>query len=265
MTFQPFVTAVMVTGKCPERLPLALAACESFRQQTYPHRELVIINTGENVSRHLADRDWDFKTCPVREHFCDPDLTLGELRNVGLEESPDHVLQWDDDDWSHPDRIAYQVRAKGHSDQPVTLLNQVRYSFTNGAAFVVSQHPRPDYAVGLPGTVLLPPTTFRYPAEPRHEDTHFLKLFPQVQIAANPPELYLRFEHGRNTWSLRHVMQHYANRPGRWDLTPAATAYLRHVLKEHYGTDPPLPAVAAGHRCPQSVGDAPPPDPGNRL
>lgn len=265
MTFQPFVTAVMVTGKCPERLPLALAACESFRQQTYPRRELLIVNTGESLLPHLADCDWDFRRNPVRECICDPQLTLGELRNVGLEESPDHVLQWDDDDWSHPDRMLYQVTAQGDSCEPVTLQNQVRYSFTNGAAFVVVQRPRPDYAVGIPGTVLLARTAYRYPAESRHEDTHFLKQFPRVRIAANRPELYLRFEHGRNTWSRRHVMQLYDGRSGQWDLPPDSADYLRHVLKEHYGTDPPLPAVAAGHRCPQSVGDAATPDPGNRL
>lgn len=265
MATPPFVTAVLVTGKCPERLPLALAACEAFRGQTYPHRELLIINTGESLLRHLADCAWDFRANPVREHVCDPRLTLGELRNVGLAEAPGHTLQWDDDDWSHPERMAYQVAAQGDSQLPVTLLSQVRYSFTNGAAFVLSQHPRPDYALGIPGTVLLPPTLRRYPAESRHEDTHFLKQFPRVLIAPNPPELYLRFEHGRNTWSRRHIMQHYAEHHDRWDLPPVADAYLHHVLKAYYGTDSALPTIPAGHGRPAAAGDAPARDSGNRL
>jgi glycosyltransferase involved in cell wall biosynthesis len=38
-------------------------------------------------------------------------LTLGALRNISLESARSEIIcQWDDDDYSHPGRLAIQVR-----------------------------------------------------------------------------------------------------------------------------------------------------------
>lgn len=237
----PLVSCIMVTGKSPERIPLARAAIRSFQQQTYENKELVILNTGEPL---LSP---DNQLPGVTECYLPPELTLGELRNNGLNAAAgDYIAQWDDDDFSRNDRIERQVELAIKQQCPVTLLCQIRYSFTNNNAFIVRQRPRPNYKVGIPGTVLHPKTVFRYPAERKHEDTHFLQQFGHVYIHNNDPEMYLRFEHGANTWSRSHIMQQYHNGQNFWNISPKARTYLQQVLTDHYAELQSLPPGPPG-------------------
>ncbi len=229
---QPLVSCIMVTGKSPSRLPLAMAACRSYAQQTYPAKEIVIVNTGDNLLGRLPAELTD-NICEVTRPA---ELTLGELRNCGLEAAQgEFVCQWDDDDWSGPQRIELQLAAALEHNCPTTLLSQVRYSFMTDTAFVVRQTPRPEYAVGLPGTVLHARTELRYLPERKSEDTHFVKQFERVHILDNPPELYLRFCHGLDqTWTEKHIMQRYYQTRGQRRLPKTANDYLDQVLKQYY-------------------------------
>jgi hypothetical protein len=110
---EPLVCAIMLTRDRPE---MARRAVECFRAQTYEDKYLLVWNTGRE--KILSD-----------EYFadqCEPDLEveelrghIGELRNAAVrlsgpcfaavEDAFRIILHWDDDDWSHPDRIAEQV------------------------------------------------------------------------------------------------------------------------------------------------------------
>jgi hypothetical protein len=103
----PSVCAVMLTRDRPE---MARSAVERFRSQTYPHRKLLIWENG--TPRLLR------KEMALREYLCvDEPLVIGQLRNRANEYAcsgegfprPDILIHWDDDDWSHPSRIADQV------------------------------------------------------------------------------------------------------------------------------------------------------------
>ena len=97
------VSAVMITGKHPERYALARVAVDCFHAQTHGSRELVIVNTGDV-------RLWRGEPEVVEIMVEQAGLTLGELRNRALEAARgDWVIQWDDDDWHHPERIASQL------------------------------------------------------------------------------------------------------------------------------------------------------------
>lgn len=241
MSDMPLITALMVTGKSPDRRPLAAAAVRSFLQQTYPRKRLVIV---------------DDSPPPYWEADClrHPEVTvvratprpLGALRNLGLELiSEGLTIQWDDDDWSHPERISCQW-SFWSPGRAVTLLWQVRYSFINNAAYAIRYDKRHQ---GIPGTALFDPMTnpaVRYNADDRkHEDSHLLdKWFPGQCVVYdnnwqhNPgPEMYLRFCHPTNTWSERHIMRDYSGEDRRnvRDLTPQQNQYLEHVLRNHYG------------------------------
>lgn len=236
----PLVTAVMITGD-PARTPFAVAAVRSFLQQTYANRQLLIINHGlVSVLQACGEMANNTSKLIVENHRGSPvPETLGQLRNAALdrvyEDCPDsYVIQWDDDDWSHPERIAMQMAvAKKYPGAAVTLWRQVRYSFDMNYGFVAADPPH-----GIPGTILHPPTTHRYQHVGKHEDSRFLKSFKSIRSTYSAPaRLYLRFEHGKNTWDRRHIMGRRGVDPqsrNKLFMTPDNRTYLQQILKDHY-------------------------------
>ncbi len=99
---QPLVTCVMVTR---ERTEFALHAVAQFRRQSYPARELIVVEDGTPslAARLPADTG-------IRLVSTGTVQTIGALRNRGCELARgDVVVLWDDDDWHGPDRLAHQL------------------------------------------------------------------------------------------------------------------------------------------------------------
>jgi glycosyltransferase involved in cell wall biosynthesis len=227
----PLVSCIMITGKHPGRRPLALAAIQSYFNQLYAPMELLIINDGEKslgpfqVVKHRH----------ISEVMVEKQPTLGHLRNIGLELMlGDYWTQWDDDDFSHVDRVKLQLDASIKHGCPVTLESQIRCSLINGNAYVHRQRPRPGYAVGIPGTIFCPRTKLKYLEEAKHEDTHFAQQFEKLHIMHNSPTLYIRFHHENSTWHARHVMGPLENGHGVNKLGPVHRKYLNEVLEKYY-------------------------------
>jgi glycosyltransferase involved in cell wall biosynthesis len=110
---EPLVCAIMLTRDRPE---MARRAVESFRAQTYERKKLLIVNSGPGPVLEESE------TCEAAQEPCFIGidvLTIGALRNHGCkyashhyttgETCPEVFIHWDDDDWSHPNRIAEQV------------------------------------------------------------------------------------------------------------------------------------------------------------
>ena len=117
------VSAIMVTGKHACRRSFSQAAIRCFLEQTHPDKELVIINGGGPplCSAHPEVREI---VVPVGS-----DVTLGDLRNIGLEQARgDLIIQWDDDDWHHPRRMEFQTSA-WEPGTAVLLRQQIRVSY----------------------------------------------------------------------------------------------------------------------------------------
>lgn len=235
----PLVSCVMVTGKDAGHYAMARLAAESFEAQTYPNKELVIINDGPetlnlNVSRCREIRI-DQPLDPTKR------LTLGALRNIGLDESRgDWICQWDDDDWSHPHRISMQmaVRQEGCC---VMLQHQIRYSSVANTAYKL------DCIVGHAGTIIHPKEIkHRYPEQRLSEDAVFwVENWGDNRVVLGNdstwypgPALYLRFFHGSNSWDEKHVMREYADptHAGKWHLNKNERYYLAEVLR-NYGIE----------------------------
>ncbi len=228
------VTAVMVTGKSKERYPLAAAAIKSVEQQTWPSKQLVIVTDDYDAALHYGQRSY---AVPTKTIYVSGPKTLGELRNEGLKEADGaYVMQLDDDDWSHPDRIKEMMRAASPTTA-VTLMDQVRYSFNRNCAFAY----RRVHHQGICGTVLhakLPELAY----EPigKHEDCRFLDTHfkGRVTVLDNHglPQLYIRFFHGANTWDEDHVMcKHVRDRDkDQWYLSEEQKTYLKEVLDREY-------------------------------
>ena len=92
----PFVSVVLTTRDRPRLLPVALAG---YRQQTYPNRELIVVDDG-NVHPVAAEVVAAAGGRLVRL----PAAQLGTKLNRGLAEAGGVLCQrMDDDDWYAPD------------------------------------------------------------------------------------------------------------------------------------------------------------------
>jgi glycosyltransferase involved in cell wall biosynthesis len=241
---RPTVSCICVTGKDSFHVEHFLpAAMECFLAQTYPAGllELILVSERELTPRLSAPRITTVLAPEAR--------TLGDLRNAGLEAAcGDFCIQWDDDDWHHPERIEKQVEALSdvpdlHADRAACFLRrQLCYSFASDTAFL-REFPH----TYIHGTILHRNlAACRYASLAREEDTLFLDHFAMPVVLNNDPRLYLRFAHGHNTWPEEHIMREAYGLRHQWFVNPAEAGLLREVLDSRYrgvprGTRTPSP------------------------
>src|SRR5699024_11104465 len=181
---------------------------------TYQRKELVIIDDGE--------QDLDELLAPLPAGQVNyvklekkPENTLGKLRNLSLEEAAgDFIVQWDDDDWYHPERIATQAQM---------LMNGYDACCLSGALMHLDeepymQHPYVGYLPdGIPGSIMhRADSGIRYPHTRRAQDTDYLKEWMEkryLQLQDNYSHLFIRCYHGDNTWEKEHFLRRVRNNP----------------------------------------------------
>lgn len=212
----PSVSCLMVTL---DRLTLAKRSIRSFAAQRYEDRELLIVTDGSEVFRRALER-YVAALGLERVRFFYPEgegLTLGHLRNISMEEARGELIcQWDDDDYSHPDRLAVQVgHMLGKSAAACFLTDHLQFIEEQRMLCWI------DWTVGgaLEGTAQLAPGTllmlrdsrFKYPEDGpfarQGEDSIFLEtLYRSVSVAhlSGAGHLYLYQYHGRNIFSREH-------------------------------------------------------------
>ncbi|MCU1502180.1 MAG: putative glycosyltransferase [Ilumatobacteraceae bacterium] len=105
------VSCIMPTADRRRFVPAAVAA---FRAQRETGAELLIVDDGDDPVEDLVPDD------PlVRYLRLDRRRTIGEKRNLAVAGARGEIIvHFDDDDWSHPDRLGAQVGAlrAGHAD-----------------------------------------------------------------------------------------------------------------------------------------------------
>lgn len=107
----PLVSCLMVTGRRPA---LAELAMRCFSRQTYPNRELIVIDdSGTDALAAAVERHDGGPGATVRWLRLPPEgKPLGALRNIALAEARgEYLCQWDDDDLSAPERLQRQTAA----------------------------------------------------------------------------------------------------------------------------------------------------------
>ena len=104
------VTCVMVTRDRPQ---LARRAIQCFLSQSYTPRELLIVNDGDISYCDVIPDELPVDVTITELHIeTEENNTLGELRNLALDQAHgEFVAQWDDDEWYHPERLAIQISA----------------------------------------------------------------------------------------------------------------------------------------------------------
>ena len=111
----PLVSCIMPTRNRREFIESAI---DCWFKQTYENKELVIVDDGEDRIDDLVptyDRIRYFRQ-PIP-----PKMSLGRKRNhCVLLSKGDIICHWDDDDYSTPDRIEFQLAILNSSNLPIT-------------------------------------------------------------------------------------------------------------------------------------------------
>jgi glycosyltransferase involved in cell wall biosynthesis len=129
---------------------------------------------------------------------------LGKMRNLALQLSAGSVvMQWDDDDWSHPDRIKRQWETLG--DKPLGFLKRLTLFWPAKEEAGIT-HVRAWECAFIARRDRL---SMIYPEIAKAEDSQlFDKLRKSVPYQMlDEPELYVRTVHGANTWEESHFDQ----------------------------------------------------------
>jgi glycosyltransferase involved in cell wall biosynthesis len=209
----PTVSVLLVTADRPQLIKRALRC---YQQQTYDALELVVLDNGEEPVEEIV-RSFDL---PGELQYLraepEPDLWIGGLRNRALDAATGTfvVPQWDDDDWSHPERIERQV----------DTLRQGYDACTVQGTLMHVDHPdyfhHPFIGIlpdGVPPTIMhRRDADIRYPNIRRTSDTDFLNDWREKRYTILPREfsyLYLRYSHGGNLWETDHFLRRMRNTP----------------------------------------------------
>ena len=200
----------MVTANRPD---LVRRAVRCFKNQTYPNRELIVVDDGEaDLAPILADLPSD-RVRYIKLERREENL-LGRLRNISLEHvRGEYILQWDDDDWIHPDRIRRQVEVLEQGYDACSLYGSLVHLDTEE----FFDHPYVGYLPnGWPGSIMhRRDDAARYPEMRKAEDSVYQQYWLGKRYYMLPAEdayLHIRCFHGNNTWDRKHFLTKMRNR-----------------------------------------------------
>lgn len=220
----------MVTA---DRPVLCRRAIRCYRQQTYPNRELVVLDNGRNPIEELLA---DLPSGEVRYLHVEktPETVIGGLRNIALDQATGEyvVPQWDDDDWSHPTRLERQVSVLNDGHDACTLAGTLMH--VDDPRYF--DHPFIGLLQGgVPPTIMhRRDAEIRYPELRRTSDTTYTAQWQERRYAQLPPadaHLYIRYFHGGNLWERDHFLRRMRNTPR--DLL--AYVWHAHIRRDVFG------------------------------
>ena len=194
------VSCVCVTRGFPEHVESTIRC---FEQQTYPHKELVVVHDEELPRESVVL----FERAGARV-FGMPGVPLGVLRNRSVEESRGtYICNWDDDDLSMPDRIEVQLKAIQSSWREANacvLRRYILWDERNGQFY--QSFPR---AAGWESSLVAERAAvlrLRYPPVKLGEDRQFMARMATAYrvLVIDEPDKYVYRYHGRNACAPKH-------------------------------------------------------------
>ena len=118
--FAPLVSCIMPTRNRRLWVP---GAVDCFLSQDYPRLELVVLDDGSDPIADLLPSD-----PRIRYFRLSRRVPLGAKRNLACRAAAgDIIVHWDDDDWSAPWRVGYQVRSLLDGGAPMNGLDRVLF------------------------------------------------------------------------------------------------------------------------------------------
>jgi glycosyltransferase involved in cell wall biosynthesis len=200
---RPLVSAIMPTFNRRSFIPLAL---DCFHAQTYPNKELVVVDDGSDAVADLFER-----TQQVRYLRAEQRLTIGAKRNLACKAAQGEIIaHWDDDDWYGPQRLEMQVAPLLSGAADITgLTNRFVLEMPAGRFWTTSEklHGRMFFGDVHGGTLVYRKSILRdqlrYPEINLAEDAVFIQQAMRtnkklVRLENTGVFVYLR--HGHNAW-----------------------------------------------------------------
>jgi O-antigen biosynthesis protein len=211
---QPLVTCIMPTAN---RRDFVARAIRYFQQQDYENRELLVLDSGDDLIADLIPSDPAIRYVKAHDQ-----RSLGAKRNFACQlASGDYILHWDDDDWSSPSRVSTQMRAMHrHPDIDICgLSNLYFYNPTSGQAWLYT-HPSGSHAWLSGNTLCYRKSLWQkrpFPEINEGEDTLFVWALNERQMLALPDSgFFVATVHAHNTSPKR------TQTPG-WNSVPQHT------------------------------------------
>ena len=206
----PTVSCVMITrGK----LELARCAVRCFLDQSYEHRELIIVEDGEGSD--LQDYVASLASAKITYvKLCSEGKTLGELRNIGIGHAQgEYIAQWDDDDLSDACRLEAQMLGILAMEAGASFLQRHLLWWPDRKRMAFSRPRIWEGSMVAHRTTLCPYAHVR-----RGEDTPVVAhVAKHARVAlVDVPSLYVYICHGHNTFVQEHFEEHWAKASARF-------------------------------------------------
>ena len=211
MTRCALVSCVMPTFNRRRFVPAAIAC---YQAQTYPHRELVIVDDGTDPVGDLVPAD-----PTIRYVRLEGRLTTGAKRNAACRAARGEiVVHWDDDDWSAPDRVEVQVEALLETGADVCGLRDLLFyepATDRGWCYRYPPRGRPWVAGGTMCYRRSLWAAQPFPDVRQGEDTRFVWAGGALRVhAIDRLDLYVATIHAANTSVKRTAGPRWAGVPG---------------------------------------------------
>jgi len=130
------------------------------------------------------------------------ELTLGDLRNLSIDEAKgEFIAQWDDDDWYAPERLATQLSAIESTGKSACVLSRwTMFDMATKQAYLSAKRPWEGSLVARRSSQI------RYASKPLGEEAPVIsRLTAADQLTLlDRPDLYIYVQHGGNAWPRRH-------------------------------------------------------------
>lgn len=260
---EPLVCCVMLTCGRPE---MAARAVRSFRAQVYENKRLLIYDSGQNQHRFYGARENEaYFNCFWGAHRWQ--LSIGALRNEAnghtddMPHDADILIHWDDDDWSHPNRIAEQVALLQSSGADVVGYREMlfwdqrfcaetvevtRTTIDGGIEATIKsvagyaylyRNPRHDYVVGT-SLCYWRKTWERRPFkdEDRQEDNHFIqglrvRSIPSIASTHREPMMIASIHQGNaKNYDIEEIRRRGSGDASGWRRVSEWDEYCRKVM-----------------------------------
>jgi glycosyltransferase involved in cell wall biosynthesis len=172
----PLISAILLAGRTP--VLDILAAIDCFRTQTYPYKELVIVNNAPSqfdaaALNIAAERDIFLIDTPM-PYFA------GMARNYGIAAANGKIIaQFDPDYWHAPKRLEIQVATLADNQAHVAVLTStLAYSFVSGRGSYLTNERN-----AILGTmVFVRPANIDYPNIDKQEELGILEKMQKAEM-----------------------------------------------------------------------------------
>ena len=210
-------------------------AVRTFKNQSYRNKELVIVFEEEDIemARFLSDlQDPEILMIKVPSS---PRRTLGAIRNFALAQcGGDYFCVWDDDDYYHKERLAFQMSIVQETRMPACVIFQLLvFDTRDNQAYLSCMRP-------WEGSLLCRKSAISrdlgYEDRNTAEDTPLInRLFSKNMIfPAVMPKLYIYVYHGSNVWNELHFQSIFDT---GIKLSPKTSRIIKEILDGKYSCD----------------------------